>query len=539
MTQIVSHTCARCGGVVEPSRTTCKYCDVPLVLPEGLAALTDERVLAVLRERLAGAPSTSLYPTVPSKKLAGVHKSHPYLTPQETVLGIYDGTVMGSAVEGFYVSAKRLGFKNQTEEANFLEWSAIDPDAVYLDDDSTLVVGPARIDFIDEEDAMWGWVDAIQTLARVSRPIGAAPTGSAAPRAAGAPVPASVGWEGVASSWPAAPPVYASEHVERLPQKPYADALGCALVDVETSGQLYAVSGGDTVCLRHASNGARVLAFEAKDTVCALRFSPDGRKLAVGGLDGKVTLYEVPTGRILGTTVAMGDGVDEVVWLGGAERFAMGSQRGEVWLIDAATCQAQVEVLGADPEYNNLGGMCALPDGTRLFISVGERLGAFDTQTAQIVWRFDGALTTGGKLTVSPRGDVLAAAGHFGIALFNATTGQPGARYPLSHASGVAWTEGGGLLRAGDTSQYSWAARPRFSPTGDALAVQDPVGNLILIDATTYTPFALPRERGRAWIEDLAWFGDGNHLLLGMSDGGAAIWRARPTMLLQHVGGLT
>ncbi len=520
-------TCVRCGGVLEVSaRWSCKYCGAAQPLPDGVVALTDDGVLGVLRQHLAGAASTSLAPTIPPKKSEGVRKTHAaYLPPTETLLGVYDGTVFGSATEGFFVTAKRLGFKNQMESANFLEWANIDPDSVYLDD-STVVVGPARIETVDEEEALWGWVQVIQQLARSARPAGVATT---AARSAGAPAPAPDAWEGVASSWPAVPPTYGGELVERLARKPYDDAAtSCSIVDVEPSGQLFVACGNGTVDLRYAANGARMTSFAAPDSICAARFSPDGRTLAVGGLDNKVTRYEIPTGRILGVTPEMGDTVDEIVWLGNTGRFAMGTQRGEVWIVDAAPNKALVTVLDPDPEYNHLGGICATADGAVLFVSIGERLGAFDAQTGKILWRFDGALTSGGRLTVSPRGDVLAAAGHFGLALFDARTGQPGARYPLSQASGVSWPEGGGLLRSGEVSQFSWSARPRFSPTGDAIAVQDPVGNLVLIDTTNFAPFVMPRDRGRAWIEDLAWFGDGNHVLVGMSDSSVAIWRVRP-----------
>jgi WD40 repeat protein len=204
--------------------------------------------------------------------------------------------------------------------------------------------------------------------------------------------------------------VFGGDLVERLPRPPYGDVTSCSIVDVEPSGQVFVACGSGTVELRHAANGGRLLSFSAPDSICAARFSPDGRTLAVGGLDRKVTRYEMPSGRILGATPEMGDTVDEIVWLGTSGRLALASQRGEVWIVDGATNTPVLAVLDADPEYNPLGGICATADGAVLFVSVGERLGAFDTQSGKILWRFDGALSSGGRLTISPRGDVLAAA---------------------------------------------------------------------------------------------------------------------------------
>ena len=281
--------------------------------------------------------------------------------------------------------------------------------------------------------------------------------------------------------------------------------------------------------LRSAGNGARHRAFQAPDVVLTARFAPDGRRLAVGGLDRKATVYDVNSGQILGQTPAMEDTCDEIVWLGATGRFAMASQRGELWIVDAATCQPVHRILGPDPEYAQLGGICAIPSGEVVFLSLERRLGAFDTAKGTILWRFDDALTNASRLAVSPRGDVLVAVGYDGVALFDARTAQPGARYPLPCSRGVTWPSGGaGLFRKEEHGEYSWSPRPRFSPRGDVVAVQDYVGNLAFIDTQTFAWHPTPRERGRAWIEDLAWFGDGNHVAIGSSDSTLSIWRVRP-----------
>jgi hypothetical protein len=116
------------------------------------------------------------------------------------------------------------------------------------------------------------------------------------------------------------------------------------------------------------------------------------------------------------------------------------------------------------------------------------------------------------------------------IALFDARTGQPGPRWAMPGARGVSWVEGGLMdrVRGEADAEMSWASKPRFSPGGDAVALQDRTGCLVFVDVAGRAVHPTGREAGRAWIEDLAWFADGNHVLLGMSDNTMAIWRARP-----------
>jgi hypothetical protein len=99
-----------------------------------------------------------------------------------------------------------------------------------------------------------------------------------------------------------------------------------------------------------------------------------------------------------------------------------------------------------------------------------------------------------------------------------------------------------GKLRGDDGPMHlSWSPRPRFSPNGEAIAVQDHVGNLAFIDTATFALHPTPRAFGRAFIEDLAWLPDGNHVLVGSSDNSLAVWRARPlegVMRIEAIGEL-
>jgi WD40 repeat protein len=544
-------TCVRCGGFLDPSSSppphTCKFCGALQPLPEGVVAFTEDGLLAILRQLITGVDSTFLHPAIPQKKLDGVRKAHAaYLPPAETILALYDGTVWGSATDGFFVTTKRFGFKNQLEGAGFLEWSNVDPYSVFPDGDK-IMVGSAKLDTMygKEDEGLWRWCDAIASIALAARPSLVPPlVASKSAAAAESAASNEKAWSSVPSSWPPPPPTYSRQSfVEQLPHRPYAALEGCSVVDTQSSGHLVLACGGATVELRFAANGARLRAFQAPDIVLAARFSPSGKEIAVGGLDRKATLYDVETGRILGATPTMENACDEIVWLGtrddGTARFAMASQRGELWIVDGTTREIVHLILGQDADYNHLGGICATTDGATVFVSLGGRLGAFDTKTGALVWRFDDALTNASRLAVSPRGDLLVASGKGGVALFDARTGQPGARFPFGCARAVAWPDsGGGLFRKAELGEWSWSPRPRFSPSGHLVALQDHVGNLAFLDTTTFALHPTPRDHGRAWIEDVAWFGDANHLVIGGSDNSLAIWRVHPLARVVHTSAI-
>lgn len=520
---------------------------------EGHVWLTDDHVLAHLRQRLTGADSTWMHPAIPPKKLANVRKLHAaHLPAGEEVLAIYDGTAFGSAKDGFIVTSRRVCWKNVMEPAQFLEWHHIDPDEVWVDEKS-ITVGRAKLETLygADDDGLYAWSETLVTLATSARPELAKryeqeerprepdPGWGGAEVAVGAAAAAAGGaaWGGMSAPAAAAPPPpqYSNQpETERLQAPPYQWGTSCSNVDVHPSSELILAAGDGTIDIHYAANGQRYLAFPAPDSILCARFSPDGNWLLVAGCDNKTNLYEVRSGQHRGATPPMEDYCDEIVWLGGTS-FAAASQSGEVWIVDGGSMQPTKRLLGPDPEYNQLGGIAATTDGSRLFVSTGTRIGAFDVATGKIVWRNDNALINSSRLTVSPDGTLLCAAGYDGVSLFDARTGHPGQQIHFRSARGVSWPEGGGGLlgkltgpNPDDDMHVSWSPRPRFSPAGHTIAVQDHVGNLNFIEVASQTLYPTPRDIGRAWIEDIAWFGDGNHLLVGTSDNQLAIWCARP-----------
>ncbi|APR85392.1 Twin-arginine translocation protein TatA [Minicystis rosea] len=101
---------------------------------EDVIPMTDAAVLELLRERCAGEGSFYLAPSIPARKERTVRALHAaHLPPNEPILALYDGTVFGSADDGFVLNAWRLCWKNFTEAPQVLLWHQIDPDRIRVD----------------------------------------------------------------------------------------------------------------------------------------------------------------------------------------------------------------------------------------------------------------------------------------------------------------------------------------------------------------------------------------------------------------------
>lgn len=559
-----SSQCSHCGAVIPPPAGpvwACPYCHAQFEapsLPEGYIWLSDESVHALLRSRLTGVAATFLHPSIPAKKIENVRKLHEaHLPADEAILGIYDATVFGSAKDGWVVTSKRLCFKNQIDAPQSLAWTDVKDDQIYVDGNH-LLVGRAKLDtlFGREADGLFAWHEVFQTLARSAGGPGQDEVEQASAGAAAALAHAEAwggpevlvaaqgaGWGGTGAGrtmGAGVPPGTPRPDFEYAPQAFGMDDRSVSVVDVHPSGELVLAADGGILELRYAQNGQRYHAFPLPGSVLSARFSPDGNWVVVGGTDSRASLFEVRSGQHRGASVEMAAYCDEVAWLGSTS-FAMASQRGEVWIVDASTMTVTQKILGPDPKYAHLGGLAVAADGSRAYVSCGNKLGAFDVASGRIVWRVEEALYNPGRLAVSPRGDMLVMAGYDGVAILDASTGQLLSRYQFPSASSVKWSgkrKGGLLDRFVGADEHSWSARPRFSPAGNLVALQDPVGNLCFIDPTTGALHMNARETGRAWIEDIAWFGDSNHLLLGSSDNTIAIWSVHPFACRLHSEGI-
>jgi len=97
-------------------------------------AMTDDGVLALLRDHFTGAESTSLCPSIPGKKELGARCAHAaHLPSDERVLMLYDDSIFGSGDEGFLVTRRRLCWMNTSGPPRTIAWADLDADGMYAD----------------------------------------------------------------------------------------------------------------------------------------------------------------------------------------------------------------------------------------------------------------------------------------------------------------------------------------------------------------------------------------------------------------------
>jgi len=136
--------------------------------------LTDDAVLALLRQHFAGMDSLYLCPTIPGRKelaARAVHARH--LPSHERVLALYDDTIFGSGDEGFVVTAQRVCWKNSRGRAHMIEWQHIDPDRMYADR-RKLVLGSEAIEVSGDQSVIEACEQAFHVLAFSARPTASA-----------------------------------------------------------------------------------------------------------------------------------------------------------------------------------------------------------------------------------------------------------------------------------------------------------------------------------------------------------------------------
>ena len=132
-------------------------------------AMTDEAVLALLKQHFTGAESTSLCPSIPGKKELGARAVHArHLPSDERVLMLHDDTVFGTGDDGFLVTSRRLCWKNSGGRPHMIEWQQLDPDRMYADK-RTLVLGPHAIEITGDESVMEACERAFHVLALSAR----------------------------------------------------------------------------------------------------------------------------------------------------------------------------------------------------------------------------------------------------------------------------------------------------------------------------------------------------------------------------------
>ena len=187
--------------------------------PEADAAripMTDEAVLALLRQHFAETDAMVLCPNVPGKKEMVARKLHArHLPTSERVLALYDDTVFGSGDEGFLVTSHRICWKNAgtTRRALSIAWRSLDPDVMYADR-NRLVLGVDAIELSSDAD---GVVPAMLEVLEAVFHVLAFSARADAPRAA----PAATRGSDRPTFRPSSPPVpLESEVVPRSDRRP-------------------------------------------------------------------------------------------------------------------------------------------------------------------------------------------------------------------------------------------------------------------------------------------------------------------------------
>jgi len=325
------------------------------------------------------------------------------------------------------------------------------------------------------------------------------------------------------SLWEAASSPWRDEdrpRFEELDGLPYDPRLpGCRQVDLDPSERHFLVIWGDHLSVHEAEQGRRAADYFPEEGLRRARFAPDGARVALGTRDDRTVLLDWREAAVLARSDRLGDYLDELRWLPGGDGFVGATQSNEVLVQDGGDLRTLRRLspaggAGRDP----FGGMALSPDGCRVFLVTGRRVRCLDTESGEPIW--DRELDRPAlNPAPSPDGSRLALACDHGVILIDAATGVVVAEARCFRYQGVRFAGVGG-------EELAWLPCLAFSPDGRRLAVSTPNGQLMLLDpATLEVEREYPRRAGGpAWIEDLAWFSDGERLLIGCAHDRLLVW---------------
>lgn len=91
-------------------------------------------LVAIARAHIGVGSNVFYAPSIPREKEDCARFAHDlHLPDDEAILVLHDGTVFGSAEEGFLVTRRRLCWKNPWEHARQIAWGDLDPEAITRD----------------------------------------------------------------------------------------------------------------------------------------------------------------------------------------------------------------------------------------------------------------------------------------------------------------------------------------------------------------------------------------------------------------------
>ncbi len=128
-------------------------------------AMTDDAVLALLRQHFANIDGMYLCPTIPGKQEFAARSTHAAQLPScERVLALFDDTLFGLGDEGFVVTARRVCWKNRRGRPGVVAWQDCNPDQLYVDRQN-LVFGDKAIEFTCDDSVARACEAAFHVLA--------------------------------------------------------------------------------------------------------------------------------------------------------------------------------------------------------------------------------------------------------------------------------------------------------------------------------------------------------------------------------------
>lgn len=182
--------CGQCGAGLPPAdaqgRSVCVYCgaihgptepnETASAAPVGTRGwldsgdparipLTEEAVLALLRQHFDGMNSILLCPHVPPSRDRAVRCCYAdHLPPNERVLALHDTPHSDGEHDGFIVTATRVCWRNPEEAPRSREWRSVDPGILFVEG-TGLYVGDDEAIVIDDPDILDAIANAFHVLA--------------------------------------------------------------------------------------------------------------------------------------------------------------------------------------------------------------------------------------------------------------------------------------------------------------------------------------------------------------------------------------
>ncbi len=310
----------------------------------------------------------------------------------------------------------------------------------------------------------------------------------------------------------------------------WQDGNGIRVFDVETGQLVSSFRDNDALTAAFSSDGTRIVVpnipdvgivvadvetgepllelDDGGDYVSDLRFSPDGRWLATAHDEGTVRIWGATNGDLLDTFRGHTSLVWALDWAPDSTRFATVGADGTARVVELIEGGAREALtLSSRDSRNGLNGVAFSPDGGRLMtgdVSI----------TAVTVWdvgplggaelaNFRSVSGSRGSGTFTPEGDLLVSAPGGGVAVWDLEETSP--RLEIDTRSVGA--------DDGHDDVYAMA----LSPDGELLATASGELPVELWDVATGEHLGTVAPKGLdAFVVDLSWSPDGEHLALGL-----------------------